>query len=199
MSKRDHEAGGMARNFFNLIVVLIMIAASAFLAAPWFAFRALKADARDGDAQGLAELIDYNAVRASLKAQLTDQPAPATPPPSVWTDPLGALRQAIQPLTPPPPAVERYVSVEGLHALTRGYAPGKAPAEPPPPATFKAHLEAALHQNWPRTQFWDPNRTRLAVKDPNAPERETVFTFERKGWFSWKLVNIKLPAKAAGR
>lgn len=189
----------MARNFFNLIVVLIVIAASAFLAAPWFAFRALKADARDGDAQGLAELIDYNAVRASLKAQLTGQPSPATPAPSVWTDPLGALRQAIEPMTPPPPAVERYVSVEGLHALTRGYRPGKAPAEPPPPTTFKAQLEALTDQNWPRTQFWDPSRTRLAVKDPNAPERETVFTFERKGWFSWKLVNIKLPAKAAGR
>lgn len=183
----------MGHRIFNLVLVLLLAAGVAFVAAPWFAFRALKAGARDGDVQVLAEIVDYPSVKASLKAQLSDAPAPAAPAASVWTDPLGALKRAIEPLTPPPPAVDRYVSTEGLHALTRGYAPGKAPAEPPPPQDLKGQAEAVLHQSWPRTQFWDPNRTRLAVSPADNPERQTVFTFKRKGWFEWKLVDIRLP------
>nr|QQZ51428.1 DUF2939 domain-containing protein [Phenylobacterium glaciei] len=65
---------------------------------PWFAFRALKADARDGDVQGLAELVDYNAVRGTLKSQLGPTPnATTAPAPTIWTDPIGAMKRALEP------------------------------------------------------------------------------------------------------
>lgn len=185
----------MGRRIFNLILVLLLVAVAAFFAAPWFAFRALRADARDGDAQGLAELVDYNSVRGSLKAQIADTPPPAAPAPSLWTDPLGALRHAMEPLRPPPPAVDTYVSAQGLHDLTRGYAPGEGPPEPPPPEGFIDQAKAAIDARWPRTQFWDPNRMRFAVRHPKDEGQETVFTFQRKDWFEWKLVDIKLPSK----
>ena len=185
----------MWRTIFNLILVLLLGAAAAFVAAPWFAFRALKADSRDGDVQGLAELVDYNAVRATLKTQLGPTPnAPTAPAPTIWTDPIGAMKRALEPLTPPPPAVERYVSVEGLHALTRGYEPGKAPPEPPAPAALPDQLMAAAREPWPSLRYWGPNRSRFVVRTPGKPERETVFTFQRRGWFAWKLVQIRLPA-----
>lgn len=179
--------------FFNLLLLVLLVAAAAFVSAPWFAFRALRADARDGDAQGLVELVDYTAVRADLRSQLNDTPPPATPAPSIWTDPLGALRRAVEPLTPPPPAVERYVSTEGLHALTRGYIPGKAPPEPPPAADLWGQVKHIAREPWPRTAYWGPNRARFAVSPPKDPSREIVFTFQRKGVFAWRLVGVRLP------
>ena len=185
--------------FINLIFVLLVISACAFVTAPWFAFRALRADTRDGDVQGVAELIDYNALRADLKSQLSDSPAPNTPPPSIWSDPLGAFRQAIAPLTPPPPAVERYVSMEGLHALTRGYEPGKAPPEPVAPKAVLDQMKQGLSERQPILRYWGPNRARFGVTSPQSPDRETVFTFQRKGYFGWKLVGLRVPGRAPQR
>jgi hypothetical protein len=186
--------------FFNLIGVLLIVAALAFLAAPWFAFRALRADSRDGDVQGVAELVDYNAVRTDLKGQLGDNPAAAdAPAPSVWTDPLGAIRRAMDPLTPPPPAVEHYVSLEGLHALTRGYTPGRAPPEPPPPHAFADQVRQIFAERQPALRYWGPNRVRFGMAPPDAPARETIFTFQRRTWFGWKLVGIRLPGQPPPR
>ena len=184
----------MFRSVFNLIFVLILASTVAFVAAPWFAFRALKADARDGDVQGLVELVDYDAVRASLKPQLTGGPPVSTAPaPDIWKDPIGAIRRSLEPLAPPPPAVEHYVSVEGLHALTRGYTPGKAPPEPPLPTKLSDQAKALVTEPWPSLRYWGPNRSRFVVRQPDAPTRETVFTFQRKGKFTWKLVAVRLP------
>ncbi len=185
---------------FNLIVVLLVVAALAFIAAPWFAFRALRADSRDGDVQGVAELVDYAAVRADLKAQLSDNPAAANAPaPSVWTDPLGALRHAIAPLAPSPPAVERYVSMEGLHALTRGYEPGRTPPEPAPPRTFTDKATLMFSERRPALLYWGPNRARFGMGPPETPARQTVFTFQRRTWFGWKLVGVRLPGQPPPR
>ena len=55
----------------TLLALAAALFALAFLSAPWLAFRALREAAAAGDAQALAELVDYPAVRASLKPQLT--------------------------------------------------------------------------------------------------------------------------------
>ena len=187
----------MWRTIFNLILVLLLGACVAFVAAPWFAFRALKANARDGDVQGLAELVDYDAVRGTLKGQLGPTPnATTAPAPTIWTDPFGAMKRALEPLTPPPPAVERYVSVQGLHDLTRGYEPGKGPPEPPAPQGLGDQALTLVQEPWPSLRYWGPNRSRFVVRGPDQPSRETVFTFQRRGWFEWKLVQIRLPTAA---
>ena len=46
---------------------------------------------------------------------------------------------------------------------------------------------------WPSVPYWGMNRTRIAVKRPAAEDRVTVFTFERRALFTWKLVHIQLP------
>jgi hypothetical protein len=174
----------MARNLVWLILALVASAALAFAAAPLFAFRALAAAARDGDAQALAELIDYRLVRESLRPQLVAR-TPAAPPPDIWTDPIGAVRRAIEPLAPQPPAVERYVAVDGLHDLTRGYRPGTAPAE-------AADRSAIMD-----LRYWGPNRVRFAARPSEGGDRAVVFTFRRQGPLAWKLVHIGLPPDAA--
>src|SRR5687767_3586703 len=103
------------RRLLPALAAAAALAALIFLLSPWFAFRGLAAAARDGDVQGLAELIDYPAVRAGLRAQAAPD---APPPPSVWTDPVGAVRRALEPPRASAPDVERHMSPRGLYALT---------------------------------------------------------------------------------
>ena len=149
------------RRFWLVLSILAALAVLAFVSAPWFALRALQADARDGDVQGLAELIDYPAVRAGLRAQAGPEAAAA--PPSVWSDPVGAVRRALEPLQAPEASVERQLAPAGLHAL----------AGPP--------------QLFPAVVHWGPNRVRFATP------AKAQLTFQRRGLVRWKLVHIGLP------
>src|SRR4051812_19874409 len=119
----------MRKNLFNIFLTSLAVAAICFVTAPWFAFRALKAAIQYDDVAAISELVDFGATRANLTQQLKNpnSPAPATAePPSIWRDPLGVIRRAIRPLAPPEPKADKYLTTEGLSAMTRGYAPGAA-------------------------------------------------------------------------
>jgi len=172
----------LGRAVFRLIIVAIVGTALAFVAAPFFAFRAVQAGARDGDGHALAQLVDYAAVRQGLRPQLAAKPVAAPPPPDIWTDPIGAVKRAIEPIAPTPLAIEPYLSAPGLYALSRGYTPEAAP-----PGDEGRKL-ASL-------RYWDPNRARFLARPKGAqdPAQGVIFTFERRGPFAWKLVQIRLP------
>ena len=76
-----------------LLLLAVIVAAGAFLGAPYFGFFALRSAAQAQDVQGLNQLVDYDAARSSLKAQLTGTNSVA--PPSFWQDPVGAIKNAI--------------------------------------------------------------------------------------------------------
>jgi hypothetical protein len=88
--------------------------------------------------------------------------------------------------------VDTYVSLPAFQAMTRGYDMGKAPPEPPKPQGFKSVMED-FQKDPPRLDYWGPNRVRFAASAQETPTRETVFTFHRRGWFQWQLVQITLP------
>lgn len=184
MNDRAPGQWSLGRAVFRLIVTLIVGTALVFATAPFFAFRAMKAAARDGDGQALAQLVDYPAVRQGLRPQVAAKPVPAPPPPDVWSDPIGAIKRAIEPIVPVPPALDPYMTAPGLYDLARGYAPGAAAAD------------AARGSIFPRLRYWDPNRARFVVraKGVKTDEQGVIFTFERRDLFAWKLVQIRLPA-----
>lgn len=169
------------RSIFNFLVLAAVVAGLIFVAAPWFAFRGLREAARTDDAAGLADLIDYNAVRKDIADQIQPASTPAAPPPDIWHDPLGALKRAIQPMTQPTPATDAYLTAKALRALTNGRTPAAG---------------AGSHTPFPMVRYWGPNRTRIGVRDNGQPH-EAVFTFERRGFFTWKLVRLALPDRAA--
>jgi len=173
----------------RLIVILVVLAAISFFAAPGVAFFALRSAAEANDAAGLSRLIDYAAVRQSLRPQLDGNPAAAAPAPSFMEDPIGAVRRQIeQAAAPAAPDVEAYLTPAALAALTRGegrYASLRGPSSLPSPdaTTTGGPL--------PRPVYWGINRARMSVTDEGGSR--TLFTFERKGPFDWKLVHIGLP------
>jgi len=184
----------MRFDLFKIFLVGALAFLLVFASAPYFAFRALRAATAAEDVQATADLVDFPAVRKSLTEQLTPAAGPASAePPSIWQDPMGAIRRAIAPIAPPEPKVDRYLTLGGLSALTRGYAPGRAPPVSKAPPTPESRLKAVVSGPYPTIPYWGLNRTRIAVERPDAPEKATVFTFERRTLFTWKLVHIQLP------
>ena len=177
----------------RLIVGLVALAAISFFAAPGVAFFAMRSAAETNDAAGLARLVDYGALRQSLRPQLEGNPAALAPAPSFMEDPIGAVRRQIeQAATPQAPDVEAYLTPAALAALTRGegrYASQRTgdPLPSPDVTTTGGPI--------PTPVYWGMNRARMSVADEGGSE--TIFTFERKGPFEWKLVHIGLPEGAA--
>lgn len=173
----------------NVVVLSLLLAGLSFLAAPAVAFLAMRSAADAGDATGLARLIDYPALRQSLRPQLVGNPAAVAPAPTFMEDPIGAVRRQIEQATAPQQTdVEAYLTPAALAALTRGegrYASQRTGAAQPSPdaKTTGGPL--------PRPVYWGLQRARMSVIDEGGSE--TLFTFERVGPFEWKLVHISLP------
>ena len=175
----------MKRVFGNLILVAIALAVVSFFAAPAVAFFGIRSAAQSDDVAGLQRLMDFDAVRASLRPQLSGRPEAMTPPPSFMNDPIGAFRRQFEEVAAPqgpnpdayltPDAIDGLTRAEGRYAAVRVAAPGTDKASAP----------------WPKPAYWGINRARMAVTDEGGSD--TVFTFERRGPFEWKLVHIGLP------
>lgn len=182
----------------RLIVILVVLAGISFFAAPGVAFFGLRSAAETSDTAGLARLVDYVAVRQSLRPQLDGNPAASAPAPSFMEDPIGAVRRQIEEATAPAaPDVDAYLTPAALAALTRGegrYASQRLDGGLPSPDN------TTTGGPMPRPVYWGMNRARMSVSDEGGSE--TVFTFERRGLFEWKLVHVGLPegvAPAPGR
>lgn len=175
----------MKNVFGNLVLAAIALAVVSFFAAPAVAFFGIRSAAQSDDVAGLQRLVDFDAVRASLRPQLSGRPEAMTPPPSFMNDPIGAFRRQFEETVAPqgpdpdayltPDAIDGLTRAEGRYAAVRVARPGTDEASAP----------------WPHPVYWGVNRARMAVTDEGGSD--TVFTFERKGPFEWKLVHIGLP------
>lgn len=187
-SRRGRDSGGGFGGFItNLLALVVVGGLAAFVLAPGWAFFSLRSAAITGDVPGLADLVDYGAVRTSLRPQMTDDPQADEPPPSFIQDPIGAIRRRLGEAAPQPD-VDGYLTPQALAALTFGegrYASERSrPGSPPP-------QDDPYGQPWPRVLHWSPDRARFGIRDEGGSE--TVFTFRRQGLFTWRLNHIGLP------
>ncbi len=177
----------MQRFFTTILAIAVIVAAGAFVSAPYFAFLAMRSAAANQDVEGLSKLVDYDAVRKGLRAQLLG-PAAQTPGPSFTENPIGAIEHAIAPALPTPD-VEGYLRPGGLYALTMGEGRNAAKMSVPPAG-------ASSEQGpWPAVRHWGLDRVTLAIASKDPAWDETVFTYERQAIFHWKLVQVHLPGK----
>lgn len=183
------RGGGGGGILGKLVLFAVLLSVVAFLVAPAFAFFGIRSAAENSDASGLARLIDYPAVRQSLRPQLEGNPAASAPAPSFMEDPIGAVRRQFEQATAAPaPDVDGYLTPAAIAALTRGegrYASQRTGAEPPTPDSTSTGGPI------PRPVYWGVNRVRMSVSDEGGSE--TIFTFERKALIEWKLVHVGLP------
>lgn len=183
-----NEDAFVKRLFGNLVLAAVVVAVLSFFAAPAVAFFAIRSAAEANDVAGLARLIDFNAVRQSLRPQLAGRPEAMAPAPSFLEDPIGAFRRQIEqnPILRQPD-VDAYLTPAALSALLKGegrYASQRTSAGIAP-------ASERSRKPWPNPAYWSVNRARMAVTDQGGSR--TLFTFERRGPFEWKLVHIGLP------
>ncbi|GAW42399.1 hypothetical protein SH203_02815 [Brevundimonas sp. SH203] len=188
----DNEDAFVKRLFGNLVLAAVVAVVLAFFAAPAVAFFAIRSAAEASDVAGLSRLIDFGAVRQALRPQLVGRPEALAPAPSFLEDPIGAFRRQWEQQNPlqPQPDVNAYLTPAALSALLRGegrYANQRTQAAATP--------GTRVEKPWPRPAYWSVNRVRMAVADQGGSR--TLFTFERRGPFEWKLVHIGLPEGTA--
>ncbi|HEV2081877.1 MAG TPA: DUF2939 domain-containing protein [Brevundimonas sp.] len=181
----------MIRILGNLVGLIVATAVVGFFAAPYVGFFGIRAAADAGDQAGLERLIDYAAVRRSLGPQLEGRAEATAPAPGFLEDPIGAVVRGLERPTPDRQAeVDAYLTPVALAALTRGEGRFAAQRSRSPAPT-----EAADGGPWPTPRHWGVDRARMTVEDEGGSQ--TVFTFERRGLYEWKLVHVGLPVGAA--
>jgi hypothetical protein len=183
----------------GLAALVVLAAVAWYLLSPFQAFAALAEAGRTGDRDKLEAMVDFPAVRDSLKAQLADRLTHAISTDRALADgPFGALGALLGP-TVVDSVVDAAVTPDGVAAIIRSgraplsdVSPGKT-ALPPPAETAPPPAPGAAPPK-PRTRFAyaDLNHVRATTLSNDAGRAPLTWVLERRG-LSWKLVRIELP------
>jgi hypothetical protein len=172
-------------------IALVLAAALVYAASPLLALYQLRGAIEAKDSERLRQVIDFPAVRASVKdgvasltaAALEPKDAKGTPLSSVGTFLAGALAG---------PLVDVLVTPRGIVAMLKTGVP-KAPAADGGTA---ANSNSNASANAPNTSMGYTSLDRFVLhvwpSDSPRPEDGIGFTFCRGG-FSWKMCRIDLP------
>jgi hypothetical protein len=187
----------MNRKHLTIAGVVAAVAFIGFyLASPLIAFNALKAAAKEGDPDKLERLVDFPAVRDSLKAQmLAALNKSMAADPEMRDNPFAGMAMMMVP-TMVNGAIDAYVTPDGLAAMVKGQkpvpdAPSREPAEPaapPEPAEPAPKVKTTLG-------YSDLNTFRVRI-DPEETGALTM-VMHRSGLFDWELKRIELPTDFA--
>ncbi|HZL00125.1 MAG TPA: DUF2939 domain-containing protein [Caulobacteraceae bacterium] len=171
----------------------VLIFLAAWFGSPYAALGKLSAVARAGDRDRLNELVDFPAVRANLKEQLSaGMLRSVRDDAGAKENPLAALGLLIAPAIIDR-AIDAYATPDAIAAMVaKAPAPGHLAAvggggesEPPPRKMRVSYSWAGL------------DRFRAQVTDPDQAARPFGFVFERQGLFGWRLERIDLPLRSS--
>lgn len=172
----------------GLAVAAVGVALAAWAAAPVFAGQALIRAAKAGDARKLEQLVDFPALRASLKEELNQELVRRIRrDPRVEESGLGGLGAMLAPMILSG-AVDTVVTPEMLaQMVTTAEAPDPTRTSPVEPAD-KAD-DRDIHQAW---GYRDLNRFAVTLTDRDHPDQHLALILERRGLFAWKLAAVDL-------
>lgn len=172
----------------------------AYLGSPLLAANALRAAAQAGDADKLQRLVDFPAVRESLKGQLNAllmQSIQADP--DLKDNPFAGFAAVLAP-TLIGQAVESYVTPDGIAAMMAAQAPAKAlPGPPAPPTIEQPAPEPAPPAAKVSHAYRDLDTYVITSASKTDPKAQFAFVLHRQGLFAWKLTRIELPKSLAAK
>ena len=175
----------------RLIAILIGAFLVAYFASPVFAVRSLINAARTGDEARLERLVDFPAVRDDLKAQLNAQLVRRLREDAeMRDDPLAGLGLVLAPSLISG-VVDAFVTPEAIAAMVQT-------AEAPD--IIGDEDEVALEPPEDREKdirigygYRGLNRFAGTLTDRDRPHERIDLIMERRGVFSWKLAQVRLP------
>lgn len=176
----------------GVAVTAIAVVVVAWAAAPVMAGQALIRAAKAGDAPKLERLVDFPALRDSLKDELNDEVAARIRrDPRLADSGLGGIGMMLAPMILSG-AVDTVVTPEVLSQMVAtAEAPDPTRTSPPEPGD-KADKDD-IHQSW---GYRDLNHFAVTLTDRDHPDQHLALILERRGLFSWKLAAVDLRTEA---
>jgi hypothetical protein len=166
-------------------VAVLVVLAGIYLGSPWWATHQMRRAAEAGDAEKLASYVDYPAVRADVKAQLTVSMSSQK---GLFARLAGQIVGA---------AAEAMVTPENVAALV---VTGRAQ---PIGAGAKQFPDAPAEDEPPRVLRDEHYRSRnvfeVDLLDPETKTRLSTLVFDRHGLVGWKLAAIRFGETPAAK
>lgn len=177
----------------GLAVAAVAAFAVAWAAAPVLAAQSLVRAAKAGDAERLEQLVDFPALRQSLKDELTAElAAHMRRNPEVADSDLGGLGMILAPMLLSG-AVDATVTPEVVaQMVTTAEAPDPTVRDQPEPGD--AGDGDDIHQSW---GYRDLNAFAVTLTDRDHPDQRLALILERRGLFTWKLAAVDIQNDAA--
>lgn len=165
----------------------------AWAAAPIFAAQALIRAAKAGDERKIEALVDFPALRESLKDELNNEiRARMRRHPDLADSGLGGLGAMLAPMILSG-AIDAAVTPEVVAAMvTTAETPDPSRRSEPEP-NDRADGDD-IHQSW---GYRDMNRFAVTLTDRDHPDQRLALIMERRGLFSWKLAAVDLQSDPA--
>ena len=172
----------MRKGWIIAIGAAFAVFALAYGASPFVAVRGFVAAAKQGDAEKLRGSVDFPAVRADLKPQLTAAVTTRMErDPQIRGNPFAGLGAILMPSILDR-MIDSVVTPDGIAALVRAGKVGRA--EPEAGSSQRVDYDF---------RYIALNRFDLALRRHGAAGDPVHLLFERRGLFAWKLVRIALP------
>jgi hypothetical protein len=193
------------RRLVKVLILVLLPLAIAYAAWPIYSALEIREAVIAGDTATLNRKVEWEALRASLKASITPETIarlmadPDAPPPTLWQ----RIKAAVAP-TMADSVIERYVTPEhlpvllGYRRIYRGTVRPALGLKEPPSVLAGTWLDGTAFDRfasfWVRVRravFMSPTRFVLEVEDKYRPGRQFVGTLELKG-YDWKLTGLSV-------
>jgi hypothetical protein len=183
----------MKKLLIGVAAAAVVALVAAWAAAPVLAAQGLIRAAKAGDARKLEALVDFPALRQSLKEELNAElVARMRRDPEVAESGLGGLGLMLAPMLLSG-AVDTFVTPEMVaQMVVTAEAPD--PTDPPEPEPGDAADANDVHQSW---GYRDLDHFAVTLTDRDRPDQQLALILERRGLFAWKLAAVDLQADRA--
>jgi alpha-beta hydrolase superfamily lysophospholipase len=169
---------------------IAVVLVSTYVASPVMALQALKSAAEAGDAERLDRVVDFPAVRDSLKSQLNVRMLRmAERDPDLKDNPFAGLATLMIPALVDK-AVDAFVTPDAIALMV-----SRGRAEPSPPRIGRVETRDEAEARITRG-YRDLDTFVVASTNRADPSERVEFTFRRTGVFAWRLTRIGLPEAA---
>jgi hypothetical protein len=165
----------------------------AWAAAPVLTAKALVRAAKAGDERKVEAMVDFPALRESLKAELNAElAARMSRDPRLADSGLGGLGMMLAPMILSG-AVDAVVTPQVVtRMVTTAEAPDPNRRSGPEPMGEKAKGKD-IHQSWGYRGF---NQFAVTLTERSRPDEHLALILERRGLFDWKLAAVDLQTEA---
>lgn len=177
----------------RMLVWLVLLAGAAVVgAAPYYTAHQLRQAVQVGDANSLAQHVDFPKVREGFKTQLSDsllRHVPDSAKSSAWASVGAAVANAAA-----DQALGALVTPDGVMSLLSGRLPVALPswgAENPPPTAPVPPPQDPQPKAQAKYLSWDQFQVRVPVG-----ERWVRVLLSREGVLTWRVTQVSLPESA---